>query len=153
MSWQVLGIIPARGGSKGVRRKNIAPLAGRPMIAWTIAAALGSPSLSRVVISTEDREISEVARSLGADTPFFRPEELARDETPGIAPVLHAVRWLAKEENYTPDYVMLLQPTSPLRITEDIENAVRIAREKQCDAVVSVTEAAGHPFWMKQIAA
>lgn len=153
MSLQVLGIIPARGGSKGVQRKNIAPLAGKPMIAWTIEAALCSPSLSRVIISTDDQEISDIAQSLGAEAPFLRPAELANDDTPGIAPVLHAVRWLATHEDYHPDYVMLLQPTSPLRTTEDIENVVRLANEQQCDAVVSVTEAAGHPFWMKQMAA
>jgi CMP-N-acetylneuraminic acid synthetase len=153
MSLQVLGMIPARGGSRGVRRKNIAPLAGKPMIAWTIETALRSPSLSRVLVSTNDQEIAEKAQSFGAEVPFLRPAELARDETPGVEPVLHAVRWLATNEDYRPDYVMLLQPTSPLRTTEDVEAAVDIVREKDCDSVVSVTAAAGHPYWMKQISA
>jgi CMP-N,N'-diacetyllegionaminic acid synthase len=153
MTLQILGIVPARGGSKGIPRKNLAALAGKSMIAWTIEAALSSPSINRVIVSTEDREIGEAARALGAEVPFWRPDEFAKDDSPGIAPVLHAVRWLASNEDYHPDYVMLLQPTSPLRTKEDIEAVVRLARERQCDAVVSVTPAGAHPFWMKQIGA
>ena len=148
---EILGLICARGGSKSIPRKNLALLAGKPMIAWTIEAALKSPSLTRVVVSTDDEEIAEVAKHWGADAPFLRPAELARDDTPGIEPVLHALQWLAKHENYHPDYVMLLQPTSPLRTTEDIEAAVRIARERGGVSVVSVTKAATHPYWMKRI--
>jgi CMP-N,N'-diacetyllegionaminic acid synthase len=148
---EILGLICARGGSKSIPRKNLALLAGKPMIAWTIEAALKSPSLTRAVVSTDDDEIAEVAKHWGADVPFLRPAELARDDTPGIEPVLHALRWLAEHESYHPDYVMLLQPTSPLRTTEDIEAAVRLARERGVDSVVSVTEAATHPYWMKRI--
>lgn len=151
MSVRILGIIPARGGSKGIRRKNLAPLAGRPLIAWTIDAARRSSSLHRLIISTDDPEISDVARGLGAEVPFLRPAELAQDDTPGVAPVLHAVRWLAAHERYEPDYVMVLQPTSPLRQSADIDGAAGMAEETGCDAVVSVREAAGHPFWTKRI--
>lgn len=148
---EILVLINARGGSKSIPRKNIARLAGKPMIAWTIEAALGSSSVSRVLVSTDDREIAGIAREFGADVPFLRPAELARDDTPGIEPVLHAVRWLAEHEAYHPNYVMLLQPTSPLRTTEDIEAIVHIAREQQAESVVSVSEAATHPYWMKRI--
>ncbi len=110
----VLGLIPARGGSKGIPRKNIQPIAGKPLIAWTIEAAR-TAGLANVVVSTEDAEIAEVAREWGAEVPFMRPSELAADDTPGIEPVLHAIELL-------PDYegVLLLQPTSPLRSSEDI---------------------------------
>ena len=147
----ILGLINARGGSKSIPHKNIAPLSGKPLIAWTIEAALRSSSLTRVVVSTDDPVIADVSRKFGAEVPFLRPTELARDDTPGIEPVLHAVCWLAEQENYRPDYVMLLQPTSPLRNTADIEAAVELAHTGICDAVVSVSEAAMHPFWMKQI--
>jgi N-acylneuraminate cytidylyltransferase/CMP-N,N'-diacetyllegionaminic acid synthase len=147
----VLGIIPARGGSKSIPGKNIAMVAGKPLIAYTIQAALDAKSLGRVVVSTDSEEIAEVARSFGAETPFLRPPELAQDDTPGIEPVIHAVRWLDEHESYRPDYVMVLQPTSPLRATEDIEAAVQLARERQADSVVSVCTAQQHPYWMKRV--
>jgi CMP-N,N'-diacetyllegionaminic acid synthase len=147
----ILGLINARGGSKSIPHKNLAPLAGKPLIAWTIEAALKSRSLARIVVSTDDHEIAETARACGATVPFMRPAELAKDDTPGIMPVLHAVQWLAENENYCPEYVMLLQPTSPLRTTEDIEAAIQLARERGAEAVVSVTDAQTHPYWMKRV--
>src|SRR5690349_11475180 len=110
----VLGLIPARGGSKGIPRKNIKPIAGKPLIAWTIEAALAARGLDGVVVTTEDPEIAEVARAYGAEVPFLRPMELAADETPGIDPVLHALDMLPGF-----DAVLLLQPTSPLRTAAD----------------------------------
>jgi N-acylneuraminate cytidylyltransferase/CMP-N,N'-diacetyllegionaminic acid synthase len=151
MSSQVLGVIPARGGSKGIPKKNLAALAGRPMIAWTIEAALRSRCLTRVIVSTDDQEIADISQRLGAEVPFLRPAELARDETPGIDPVLHLITWLETEADYHPEYVMLLQPTSPLRTTEDIDGAFRLATEHHCDSVISVSEADTHPYWMKRI--
>jgi CMP-N,N'-diacetyllegionaminic acid synthase len=147
----ILGLINARGGSKSIPHKNLAPLAGKPLIAWTIEAALGSRSLARIIVSTDDPEIAETARAWGATVPFMRPAELARDDTPGIMPVLHAVEWLAENESYLPEYIMLLQPTSPLRTTEDIEAAIDLARERRAEAVVSVNEAPTHPYWMKRL--
>lgn len=111
-----LALIPARGGSKGIPRKNIRPIAGKPLIAWTIEAALAAEGIDRVVVSTEDEEIAAVAREWGAEVPFMRPSELASDEAPGIAPVLHAIDQLAGHKA-----LILLQPTSPLRTAEQID--------------------------------
>lgn len=144
MSRKILGLVPARGGSKGIPRKNVRPIAGRPLIAWTIGAALGAERLSRVVVSSEDEEILAVARAWGADAPFVRPAELARDETPGIAPALHALDALA--ESY--EWLVLLQPTSPLRTSGDIDAAIALCLEGEADACIGVTESAESPWWM-----
>lgn len=148
---RVLAIVPARGGSRGIPRKNIAPVAGKPLIAWTIETALACPILDRVIVSTDDEEIAGVARRRGAEVPFLRPAQLARDDTPGIEPILHAVRWLDEHEGYRPRHVMVLQPTSPLRTAEDIEGAVELAELKQGHRVVSVCRADQHPYWMKRV--
>jgi CMP-N,N'-diacetyllegionaminic acid synthase len=146
----ILGIIPARGGSKGIPRKNIAPVAGKPLLAWTVEAALTSRILDRVLVSTEDAEIADIARASGAEVPFLRPQELARDETPGIDPVLHALDFLDRE-GYRPEWVMLLQPTSPLRLAEDIRGAREVAIRTGGDLVISVSEAVPPPAWMRKI--
>ena len=147
----LLGVISARGGSKSIPRKNIVDLAGKPLIAWTIEAALASGVMARLIVSTDDAEIAETARQYGAEVPFLRPAGLARDDTPGIDPVLHAVRWLEEHEGYRPTWVMLLQPTSPFRTAEDIRGAMRVMEERRADAVVSICEVEHHPFWMKQV--
>lgn len=144
-------IIPARGGSKGVPRKNLRLVAGKPLIAWTIEVARASAALNRIIVTTEDPEIAEVARHHGAEVPFMRPPELARDDTPGIEPVLHALRWLDDHEAYRPEMAMLLQPTSPLCAVEDIEAAINIAITARADAVVSVSPVHQHPYWMKRV--
>lgn len=138
-----LALIPARGGSKGIPRKNIRPLAGKPLIAWTIEAAMATPGIERVVVTTEDDEIAAVAREWGGDVPFMRPAELASDEAPGIAPVLHAIAELPDDDD-----VILLQPTSPLRETAHITGLLEFAREKSATSVVSVREVDDHPSWM-----
>lgn len=135
----ILGLVPARGGSKGIPRKNLAPVGGRPLIAWTIDAARASRRLTRVVVSTDDAEIADVARRLGADVPFTRPPELSADETPMLDVVLHAC------EEIPCDAVALLQPTSPLRRSEHIDGALRLFEETGADCVVSVT-AVPHRF-------
>src|SRR4051794_29098155 len=112
-SRKVLGLITARGGSKGLPRKNILLLAGKPLIAWSIAAGKASRFIDRVVLSSEDAEIIEVAKAHGCDVPFVRPSELSRDETPSLDPVLHALDQLPDF-----DWLVLLQPTSPLRTAE-----------------------------------
>ena len=147
----VLALITARGGSRSIPKKNIAPLAGKPLIAWTIEAALRSPALSRVIVSTDDTEIAEVAQQWGAEVPFMRPAELARDDSPHIPVVVHAIEWLETHGEMRPEYVLLLQPTSPLRATEDIDNAIRLAFEKDADSVVSVCQAFSHPYLAKRI--
>ena len=149
----VVGVITARGGSKSVPRKNVATVGGKPLIAWTIETALQSRSLSRVIVSTDDEEIAQVSQQRGAEVPFMRPAELAQDDSPHIPVVVHAVEWLESHEDVRCDYVLLLQPTSPLRSTEDIDNAIRLALEKAADSVVSVCQASSHPYLAKRITA
>jgi CMP-N,N'-diacetyllegionaminic acid synthase len=146
-----IAIIPARGGSKGLPGKNILVVAGKPLIAWTIEAALQSGLFRRVIVSTDSPAIAEVTRTCHGEVPFMRPAELAQDDTPGTAPVLHAVRWLQEHEGFCPDFVMLLQPTSPLRTAEDISCAMELIAQNRADAVVSVTAVDAHPYWMKRV--
>jgi len=144
----VLVLIPARGGSKGLTRKNIKQLLGKPLIAWTIEQSLESKYLDRVIVSTEDKEIAEVSKKYGAEVPFMRPRELATDEAKGIDVILHAIDWLNendKQKQY--NLIMLLQPTSPLRATEDIDKAIEFLFLKEAKAIVSVCEVDHHPLW------
>jgi len=144
----ILGLIPARGGSKGLPRKNIIPLLGKPLIAWTIEQALASKYLDKVVVSTDDEEITKISKKYGAEVPFMRPKELAKDNTKGIDVVLHAINWL-KENDKRKQYnlIMLLQPTSPLRKSEDIDKAIELLFLKEAKAIVSVCEVDHHPLW------
>ena len=142
---KVLAVILARGGSKGIPRKNIKILGGKPLIAWTIEAALKAPSINRLVVSTEDEEIAAVAEQFGAEVPFKRPIAIAQDDTPGLDPVLHAI-----ENSPGSDWVLLLQPTSPLRSVDDIEGIIKLCQEKGASSAVSVAEVSKHPFWMYQ---
>jgi CMP-N,N'-diacetyllegionaminic acid synthase len=138
----VVALVPARGGSKGVKRKNVREVAGRPLIAWTLDAANASRYIDRTVLSSEDEEIMRVARDLGCEVPFRRPEELSQDDTPGIEPVLHAIKVLT---GY--DLIVLLQPTSPLRIAADIDACLERLVAVGAPACVSVREALDHPYW------
>lgn len=138
----VLAIVPARGGSKGVPRKNVRPLGGRPLIAWTIAAARASRYIDRLILSSEDGEIMRVAAGLGCDVPFARPAALAADDTPGIAPVLHALEALPGYE-----MVVLLQPTSPFRAAQDIDACIEACARGGAPACVSVAEPEQSPYW------
>jgi CMP-N,N'-diacetyllegionaminic acid synthase len=135
-----LAIIPARGGSKGIPRKNIRMFLGKPLIAWTIDVALRSSCCNRVLVSTEDREIAEVAESLGAEVPFFRPDDLALDTTPTSLVLQHAMHWLASEEKWKPDSVVLLEPTAPGRTVNHIEEAYSLFVSKKADTVVSINQ-------------
>lgn len=139
----VLAIIPARGGSKGVPRKNIRVAAGKPLIAWTIEEAKKSAYIDRLVLSSDDAEIIETAKAYGCEVPFVRPAALAEDDTPGIDPVLHAMAML-------PDYdwVVLLQTTSPLRTVADIDGCIRHCVANGAKACVSVSAATESPYWM-----
>lgn len=144
----ILGLIPARSGSKGLPRKNIKPLLGKPLIAWTIEQALASKYLDRLIVSTDDEGIAEVSRKYGAEIPFIRPKELAEDNAKGIDVVLHTIDWLNendKQKQY--DLIILLQPTSPLRATEDIDKAIELLFLKKAKAIVSVCEVDHHPLW------
>ncbi len=112
---EILALIPARGGSKGIPRKNIRSFAGYPLIAWSIAAAKQSELVTRVIVSTDDEEIAAVARECGAETPFLRPAEFAQDNTTDLPVFEHALQWLEENEGYQPEIVVQLRPTSPIR--------------------------------------
>jgi CMP-N-acetylneuraminic acid synthetase len=148
----VLGVIPARGGSKSVPRKNIALLHGRPLIAYTIEAARASRRLTHFLVSSEDPEIIAVAADCGAPVPFVRPAELATDVAPTLPVVQHAVREMERMEGIIFEIVVLLQPTTPLRCAQDIDAAVAKLIDTGADSVVSVVDVgAYHPARMRQI--
>jgi N-acylneuraminate cytidylyltransferase len=144
---KILAVIPARGGSKGLPRKNILVLAGKPLIVWTIEAAKKSTMIDRFVLSSDDSEIIDVAKRWGCEVPFIRPKELSQDDTPGVDPVLHALEMLC--ENY--DYVVLLQPTSPLRKAEDIDACIELCMKSGSPSCVSVVLSEQNPYWMYSI--
>ena len=141
---KVLGIITARGGSKGIPGKNLKLLAGQPLLAHTIRAAQAATGLDRVILSTEDRAIADAGRSLGCEVPFVRPAELSCDETAHLPVIQHAARWMQVEAGYTPDAVMVLQPTSPLRTADDIAAAIALLDTSGADSVLSVSEVPVH---------
>lgn len=136
----ILGLIPARGGSKGIKNKNLVPLNGRPLIAYTCRAAKGSRLLSRVILSTDDRRIAAFVGKAGIEVPFLRPKQLAKDTSPMIAVLRHALAQLQSKERYRPEAVLLLQPTSPLRTARHIDDAIRLFLKTKADTLVSVTE-------------
>jgi CMP-N-acetylneuraminic acid synthetase len=141
---RVLGVVTARGGSKGLPGKNLRPLAGKPLLAHTIDTARDSNAFDRLILSTDDSAIADAGRARGCDVPFMRPAELARDETPHLPVLQHAVQWLADHERYAPDAVMILQPTSPLRRAADIRASIRLLDASGADSVVSVSEVPAH---------
>jgi CMP-N-acetylneuraminic acid synthetase len=146
---EVLAIIPARGGSKGIPRKNIRLFAGYPLIAWSIAAARQARLVTRTIVSTDDAEIAAVAREYGAEVPFLRPSELAQDQTPDWPVFEHALRWLDEHEGYRPQIVVQLRPTSPIRPPWCVDEAVRILLDHpDADCVRGVVPAGQNPFKM-----
>jgi CMP-N,N'-diacetyllegionaminic acid synthase len=147
---KVLAVIPARGGSKGVPQKNIRLLAGKPLIGYTIDAARDSQELSRWIVSTDDEAIARVSRECGAEVPFMRPELLATDSAKAIPVIQHALQEMEERDNTQYDAVMMLQPTTPFRTAEDIDQAIRILRDTGADSVISVVDVEGHhPARMK----
>jgi len=148
---RVLAIVTARGGSKGIPRKNIADLLGRPLLAYTADAALGSRRITRTVLSTDDPEIAAVGRRCGLEVPFLRPAELAQDETPTI-PVLQDVVTRLEATDGSYDAILTLQPTNPLRLPEDIDGAIALMEKSKADSVISfVAVGEKHPARMKEI--
>lgn len=143
----VLAIIPARGGSKGLPGKNIKELCGKPLIAWSIEQAKSCSDIDKIVVSTDDEKIAEVAKTYGAEVPFIRPAELASDTASTIEVIFHTIDWLKKHQDYQAGYILLLQPTSPLRSSEDINGAIQMLKDKNAKAVVSVCECDHHPWW------
>lgn len=147
-SQAALGIIPARGGSKAVPRKNLKPLGGKPLIAWSIEAARAAAHLDRCIVSTDDPEIADLARAQGAEVPFLRPAEFSRDDTPDLPVFQHALGWLAELEGYRPAMVVHLRPTLPFRRPGQIDDVVHLMRETGADCVKSIYREEHHPHKM-----
>ncbi len=145
---RALAVIPARGGSKQVPRKNLKLLGGKPLIAWSIVAAQAARELDRCIVSTDDEEIADVARAHGADVPFLRPAELAEDSTPDLPVFQHALAWLAEHEGDRPDLLVHLRPTLPFREPRQIDEVVRLLRATGADCVKSVYKEEHHPHKM-----
>ena len=151
-SEEILGIIPARGGSKGVPRKNIRQLDGKPLIAHTIEAALKSDYIGRLIVSTDDEEIAEISQKLGADVPFLRPSDLATDTAKAITVVKHALIEMEKLDNQKYPVIVYLEPPAPFRTSKDIDKCIELYIKNKPSSVVSVNEANQfHPVLMKKI--
>ena len=149
---KILGIITARGRSRRIPKKNVRELLGKPLIYYTIKAALESKFLTRVILSSDHDEIIEIGRKYGVEVPFKRPQELAEDDTPTINVIIHAVNFLEKNEGFSPDIIVILEPTSPLRTAEDIDGALKKHIETGADSVVSVVKTDHwHPIRAKKI--
>jgi len=146
--FEVLALIPARGGSKGVPRKNIKPLAGKPLITYAIVEAIKSRYINRIIVSTDDEEIAEIARADGAEVPFMRPKELGGDCVTDLPVFQHALKWLLDNENYKPEIIAHLRPTAPLRTCIHIDKAIRMLIASDVDSVRSVCPAPKHPCKM-----
>lgn len=147
-SGAAIGIIPARGGSKTVPRKNLKLLGGLPLVAHSIISARAARRLDRVLVSTDDPEIAAVAREYGAEAPFLRPAEIAADDTPDLPVFQHALEWLSRHEGYRPEFVIHLRPTQPFRTPQLIDAVVKLLREKQVDCVKSLVPVDQHPHKM-----
>jgi CMP-N,N'-diacetyllegionaminic acid synthase len=136
----VIALIPARGGSKAIPRKNLAPLGGRPLLAYTADAVRASRTIDRAILSTDDAEIAAAGRGLGIEVPFLRPPELSGDDVPMLSVLVHALDWLERDSADPVEALVLLQPTSPFREARHIDEAVALFRERSADSVVSVIE-------------
>jgi CMP-N,N'-diacetyllegionaminic acid synthase len=148
----VLAVIPARGGSKGIPRKNIRPLAGKPLIAYSIEQAKAAARVNRVIVTTDDAEIAEVARLWGADVPFLRPPELAQDRTPDLPVYQHLLGWLKESEGRIPDALVVLRPTCPVRPAGLIDQAVEKLFSAGCDSIrTGYNVGHVHPYWMLKL--
>lgn len=148
MKKKIVAIIPARGGSKGIPRKNIKDLAGKPMIAYIIETVKKVKDIDRIIVSTEDEEIAVVVKKCGAEVPFLRPVELSGDNVATLPVLQHAVKYLLENENYQPDYVLLVYPTSPLLSSTRIQEAIDLCLNNDSDSVISGTYDKGH-YWVE----
>ena len=137
---EILSIIPARGGSKGIPRKNIKPLRSKPLLAYTVEASLKSQYITRHILSTDDDEIAKIGCDYGLEVPFMRPTHLATDNSPSIECFKHTLSQLKIQEDYEPDFLVILQPTSPLRTAIHVDEAIRLFLETDCDSLVSIVE-------------
>jgi len=146
----VLGIIPARSGSKRLEDKNIKLLNNKPLIQYTIETALNASSLNRIILSTDSKQYGTLAKSIGAEVPFLRPENISKDDTPDKPVLQHTLKWLRENESYIPDAVAILRPTSPLRSVKGINAVINKFINQKLDSIRTVTKAEGvhHPYWM-----
>lgn len=151
--YKILGLVPARGGSKGIKNKNLIKLAGKPLIAFSIEALKKSRAVDKIVCTTDSELIAKVAKKYGAEVPFFRPRELAKDTSPVYPALAHAIKMLEKLQNYKPDYIVMIQPTSPLVEPEQIKAAVKMAINKKADSVITAVdlEHDAHPYNIREI--
>lgn len=148
---KVLVYIPARSGSKGIKDKNIIEICNKPLIHYSIDAAKKSKYVDKVIVSTDSERYAKIAKDCGAEVPFIRPTELAQDNSVEIDSAIHTLDWINKNLNEHFDIIIKLQPTSPLRTSEDIGKALELFIEKDADSVISVSESAISPFWMNTL--
>lgn len=151
--YKILGLIPARGGSKGIKNKNIINLAGRPLISYAIRALKKSRLVDKIICTTDSQQIAKVAKKYGAEVPFLRPAELAQDNSPVYPALVHAVKKIEELQGYWPDYIVMVQPTYPLVQAEQIDKAVQLAIDKRADSVITVValEHDCHPYNIREI--
>lgn len=142
---KILAIIPARGGSKGILKKNTQKLGGKPLIAHTIQTAKNCSDIDRIIVSTDDKEIANISRKFGAEVPFLRPSKLSHNATPIISIVNHCLEFLKTNENYSPTVIVLLQPTSPIRNNEHLKKSFRMLKNSNATSVISVSQVRTHP--------
>ena len=149
MNNKSVAIVPARGGSKGIPKKNMALLKGKPLLSYAIGVGLDCPEIDRVIVSTDDEKIAEAALKYGAEVPFIRPAELARDDTPDRPVFLHLIEWLRENEGYEFDYLVNLRCTTPLKKMEHLLKVIRFIQTEDCDSVRTVDKIEGkhHPYW------
>jgi N-acylneuraminate cytidylyltransferase len=148
-SSKIIAIIPARGGSKGVSRKNIRLLGKKPLIVYTIETALASKYIERVIVTTDDEEVARIARKYGAEVPFLRPEELAQDDTPPYPVLKHALKFLKEEEGLKPDIIVWLEPPTPFRTVKEVDEAIQIfQKDTDADSLRAVCTPSQNPFKM-----
>lgn len=144
---EILCVVPARGGSKGIPEKNIKEINGKPLIAYTIEEAKKSKYITRIIVSTDDMKISTISEKYGAEIPYIRPKHLAEDSSPTVEVIIDLVQKLKEKENYTPDYICVLQCTSPLRTAQDVDGAIKKLLNTEMDGCVSVCEVEINPYW------
>ena len=151
-SYKILAIIPARGSSKGIRRKNLQKLSGKPLIVHTIIAAKKTKSINKIIVSTDDKEIGKISKNNGAEVPFLRPKQISKETSSTIEVIKHALKFLQKNQSYVPDIIILLQPTSPLRTSQLITKTINTLKKSKATSVITVSKITKHPYasyWLK----
>ena len=143
---KVLGLIPARSGSKGIKNKNIKKFVGKPLISYSIESLKKINSVDKIIVSTDSQKIADISKKYGAEVPFLRPKQYAKDSTPMIDVIKHSVDYLSKNESYVPDLILLLQPTSPIRDPKMILKSIKLLKNSKATSVISVGEVKTHPY-------